>query len=226
MARKDYLNAFINNSATIRDVLKSDITDAPHKAVTYDEDGTLIVPAAKGDPALGLILSDTHANYSGVTPAGTPVDVLIKDIGLGIASGEIKKGDLVTTDTDGKLAKAEDGNFIFGVAITAAAADGELVQVQITKGGYKGGAAGSSSPDLSQYQKKITASGILKGDGSGNVTAATADDDYVTKTKLDEKQDKITANGILKGDGKGTITAAVAETDYLKDGSKYQPKQD
>ncbi len=30
MADKQYLNAFMNNSATIRDVLASDITDAPH----------------------------------------------------------------------------------------------------------------------------------------------------------------------------------------------------
>ena len=121
----------------------------------------------------------------------------------------------MTTDTDGKLKKAEDGSFIFGMAMTAAIADGDLVQVQITKGGYKGGAAGTGT-DMSSYQKKITASGILKGDGSGNITAATADEDYITKTKLDEKQDKITANGILKGDGKGTITAAAAGTDYTK----------
>ena len=75
MARKEYLNTFINNSATICDVLKADITDAPHKAVTYDTDGTLIVPAQAGDPAVGLILSDTSANYEGVTKAGTEVDV-------------------------------------------------------------------------------------------------------------------------------------------------------
>lgn len=136
MKGKDYLNAFMNNSATIRDVLKADITDAPHKAVTYDTDGKLIVPAKAGDPAVGLILSDTPSNYDGVTKAGTEVDVLIKDIGLGTASGAIAKGDLVTTDTGGKLKKAGDGNFIFGMALTATTADGELVQVQITKGGY------------------------------------------------------------------------------------------
>lgn len=136
MKGKDYLNAFMNNSATIRDVLKADITDAPHKVVTYDTDGKLIVPAKAGDPAVGLILSDTPSNYDGVTKAGTEVDVLIKDIGLGTASGAIAKGELVTTDTGGKLKKAGEGNFIFGMALTATTADGELVQVQITKGGY------------------------------------------------------------------------------------------
>lgn len=132
---KQYLNAFVNNSATIRDAITADITDAPHKAVAYDENGGLVVTAEKGKPALGLILSDAPANDSGVTPAGTEVDVLIKDIGLGIASGEIKKGDAVTPDADGKLAKAEDGNFIFGYALTGATTAGELIQVQISKNG-------------------------------------------------------------------------------------------
>lgn len=135
-SRKDYLNAFMNNSATIRDVLAADIKDAPHKAVAYDENGLLIVPAADGDPAVGLILSDTLADCSGVTPKGTAVDILIKDIGLGMAASEIKKGDLLTATTEGKLKKAESGNFIFGVAMTSATEDGNLVQVQITKGGY------------------------------------------------------------------------------------------
>lgn len=136
MSRKEYLNAFINNSATIRDVLKDAITDAPHKAVTYGEEGTLIVPAKAGDPAIGLILSDAWADHAGETPAGAEVDVLIKDIGLGIAASAIKKGELVTTATEGKLAKATGGNFIFGMALTDAAEDGDTFQVQITKAGY------------------------------------------------------------------------------------------
>ena len=136
MERKDYLNAFMNNSATIRGVLKADIEEAPHKAVAFDDDGTLKVPAAEGDPVVGLVLSDTPADGSGKTAAGTEVDVLIKDIGLGIAAEEIKPGNLVMADTEGKLKKATEGKFVLGMAVTHAAADGELVQVQITKGGY------------------------------------------------------------------------------------------
>lgn len=133
---KQYLNAFINNSATIRDVLAADVTDAPHKAVTYDSDGKLILPAAAGDPAIGFILSDTPATIEGVTKAGTEVDVLIKNIGLALAGGAISKGDFVTTDATGALTKAESGNYILGIAMTQATAAGELVQVQITHSGY------------------------------------------------------------------------------------------
>ena len=169
---KQYLNAFVNNSATIRDVLATEIEDAPHKAVTWDDNGKLIVPAAKGDPAIGFILSDAFAFYNGITPAGTEVDVLIKDIGLGMASGVIKKGDFVTADTDGKLTKAEDGNFILGVAMTAAESDGELVQVQLTKSGYKGGGSSSSS---SSSVKKLADLEDVEGSGAeGNVLTYTS----------------------------------------------------
>ena len=54
-------------------------------------------------------------------------------------------------------------------------------------------------------QATITATGILKGAGSGSVSAATAGTDY---------QSAITASGILKGYGNGFVATAVAGTDY------------
>ena len=59
--------------------------------------------------------------------------------------------------------------------------------------------------DLATKQPTITASGILKGDGSGTVTAANTQE----ATLVD------VPNGLLKGDGT-TISAAVAGTDYVE----------
>ena len=84
-------------------------------------------------------------------------------------------------------------------------------------------------------QEEITASGLLKGSGDGNISAAqagtdyqapltagtdyqtplTAGTDYATPTQLAGKQDKITVSGILKGTGAGNVSAAVAGVDYL-----------
>lgn len=58
--------------------------------------------------------------------------------------------------------------------------------------------------DLATKQPTITASGLLKGDGAGTVTAA----DTQEATLVD------VPNGLLKGDGT-TISAAVAGTDYV-----------
>lgn len=136
MNGKQYLNAFINNSTTIRDVLAADVQDAPHKVLAYNTDGKLALPAADGDPAIGIILSDAPANDSGVTPSGTEVDVLIRHIGLAEAGAAVAKGDFVTATTDGAIRKAAAGEYILGIAMTAASAAGELAQVYITHGGY------------------------------------------------------------------------------------------
>ena len=63
--------------------------------------------------------------------------MLIKNIGLIEAGAAIAKGDLLTVSTDGTAKKAAAGNFILGIAMTKAAAAGELVQIQITKSGYE-----------------------------------------------------------------------------------------
>ena len=57
--------------------------------------------------------------------------------------------------------------------------------------------------DLATKQPTITASGLLKGDGAGTITAA----DTQEATLVD------VPNGLLKGDGT-TISQAVAGTDY------------
>lgn len=139
MAGKQYLNAFINSSATIREAVAANITDAAHKAVVYDSNGRLTLPAADGDPAVGVILSDATAYDNGtslITAAGMEVDVLICKIGLIEAGEAVKKGDLLTVSTTGQAKKAASGDFILGTAMTEAATAGELVHIQITKSGY------------------------------------------------------------------------------------------
>ena len=60
-----------------------------------------------------------------------------KDIGKWEAAGAIAVGAELATDATGKAVAATSGAFIIGVALTAATTAGDLVQVQITKSGYK-----------------------------------------------------------------------------------------
>ena len=84
--------------------------------------------------------------------------------------------------------------------------------------------------DVIEKQNKITAAGILKGDGAGGVSAAEAGTDYATPAQVAAKQDVILASGASVGDlikvkavdasGKPTAWAvAVAGTDYMKTGN-------
>lgn len=84
--------------------------------------------------------------------------------------------------------------------------------------------------DVIEKQNKITAAGILKGDGAGGVSAAKAGTDYATPEQVAAKQDVLLASGASVGDlikvkavdasGKPTAWAvAVAGTDYMKTGN-------
>lgn len=84
--------------------------------------------------------------------------------------------------------------------------------------------------DVIEKQNKITAAGILKGDGAGGVSAAKAGTDYATPSQVAAKQDVLLASGAAVGDlikvkavdasGKPTAWAvAVAGTDYMKTGN-------
>lgn len=66
---------------------------------------------------------------------------------------------------------------------------------------------------LDKKQDKITATGLLLGNGNGSVTAAEVELVDITPDSIGS-QSKITASGLLKGDGNGGVSAAVKETDY------------
>ena len=125
-----FLNAFINESATITENAAVDIPAPAHKAVAFDADGKIVL-AETGETAIGLILSPSLDPIF----AGERVEILIKYIGLLETSEELLKGDPVTITAGGLGKKAADGDFIFGWAFTHSM-PGECVQVQITKTGF------------------------------------------------------------------------------------------
>lgn len=129
MGEHEYLNSFINNSSTIIEKAGADIINPAHKAVMYDDKGD-VVTAVSGEKAVGVVLSGAPS----AVVKGETLNILIKDIGLIEAGGEIFKGDAVTVNEKGQGVKAEAGSFIFGFAFSTAA-EGELIQVQINKAG-------------------------------------------------------------------------------------------
>ena len=126
------LNSFINSSSTIVEKAGVNIAAPAHKAVMYDTDGNVVI-ATSGDKAIGLILS------SSLDPIEKErqVHIIIKDIGLVEAGGEINKGDLITINANGQAITAASGAFVFGRAFTTAAVAGEVIQAQINQMGVK-----------------------------------------------------------------------------------------
>ena len=124
-----FLNAFINESATITENAATDIEQPAHKAVAFDADGKIVL-AENGETAIGLILSPSLDPIF----AGERVEILIKYIGLLLTSEELLKGDPVTIGAGGLGRKAIAGDFIFGWSFTHSM-PGECAHVQITRTG-------------------------------------------------------------------------------------------
>lgn len=126
-----YLGTTINESPTISLEAGADITKAQGKAVVISNG--CAVAATAGANAVGIIpLSEDEE-----IKKGSDVAVQVKDIGAWVAGGKIVVGDELTSDANGFAVKAAAGNFITGVALTAATEAGTIIRAQIVKAGYK-----------------------------------------------------------------------------------------
>ena len=125
------LGTAINPSPTVTMQAGAALGSARYLALAVT-DGKLTLPTA-GANVLGIAIGETDEAVA----VGDDVDVQIKDIGKWTAGAEIAVGAELATDAAGKAVTATGGAFIVGVALTAASAAGSLVQVQITKSGYK-----------------------------------------------------------------------------------------
>lgn len=128
---KTMLGTAVNPSPVVVFPAGAEIADARAKALAI-KDGKAVLPTA-GANVLGISGMETDE----AVLVNEDIDIQIKDIGKWEAAEAIAIGDELATDATGKAVKATSGAFIVGVALTAATAAGTLVQVQITKSGYK-----------------------------------------------------------------------------------------
>ena len=131
-----YTSLSINGSPTIAMMAAAELKNARCLAVKFDENGKGVLCGA-GENAVGILLADTDE----AIPADGQMNVQIKEIGRWVAGGKVAAGDELTSDASGKCVKAAAGNFITAIAMTAAAAAGDIIQVQIVKAGYVPAAA-------------------------------------------------------------------------------------
>lgn len=139
----------INQSVTIVEQAGADIADARNRIMAYDEDGSVVLAADGSTVLVGIALIEAGVNdisgvESGKVSAGDGVDIQIKDIGYILADGDIAKGEEVTA-SDGLAVKAEAGNYVVGIALSAVK-KGEYCRVQIAK--YQKGAEKSEDQEV------------------------------------------------------------------------------
>lgn len=136
MANRNFNGVQINQSVTIVEQAGADIADVRNRILAYDKDGNVILAADGSTALLGIALIESGINdisgiESGNVKTGEDVDIQIKDIGYILAGGDIAKGEEVTA-SNGLAVKAEAGNYVVGIALSAAAKDDYCI-VQIAK---------------------------------------------------------------------------------------------
>lgn len=133
---RNFNGSQINQSVTIVEQAGADIEDVRNRILTYDENGDVIlatdgtaIPA--GIAIIEAGLNDISGAESGKVLVGDDVDIQIKDIGYVLAGAAITKGTEVMAST-GLAIPATDGNYVVGIALSAAAKD-EYCRVQIAR---------------------------------------------------------------------------------------------
>lgn len=134
---KNYNGVQINQSVTIVAEAGADIADVRNRIMKFDDNGKVVLAAAGTDIPVGIAIieagyNDISGKESGKVVSGDDVDIQIKDIGVVLAGGDIKKGQEVAAGADGKAVAAAAGNYVLGFALSDAAAD-KYVAVQIAK---------------------------------------------------------------------------------------------
>ncbi len=136
MANRNFYGTQINQSATIVEKAGVDIPDVRNRIMSYHTDGSVrfaptgtIIPIGIAITEAGI--NDISGKESGMVKGGDDVDIQIKDTGYVLAGGEIAKGDEVAS-LNGLAVKAASGDYVLGIALSAAEKDG-YCKVQISK---------------------------------------------------------------------------------------------
>lgn len=146
---KNYNGVQINPSATIVEKAGVEIADVRNRVMKYDENGNVVLAAAGTDIPVGIAIIEAGYNdisgvQSGKAKTGERVDILIKDIGVVLAGGTIKKGQEVAAGADGMAVAAAGGDYVLGFALDNAEA-GEFLEIQIAK--YQKAGAAAADPE-------------------------------------------------------------------------------
>lgn len=134
---KNYNGVQSNPSATIVEKAGATIADVRNRIVKFDESGNVVLATAGTDIPVGIAIIEAGYNdisgvESGKVNPGERVDILIKEMGVVLAGGTIKKGQEVAAGADGLAVAAAGGDYVLGFALDNAEA-GEFFIIQIAK---------------------------------------------------------------------------------------------
>lgn len=132
----------------------------------------VVVAAASTDKIFGLVVFDPIVNL--FAPGERVAIARENDIVFKTASGAVNVGDDLFIDSNNKVtASGSAGDTKIGIALTPAAADGDLIQVELK---FVSAIVATQLPDLSDTYIAVTEKGVADGvatlDSTGKIPAA------------------------------------------------------
>ena len=103
-------------------VAAANLTTHQYKIVKIDTNAKIAL-AVDGDPAIGVLQNKPNSDQA--------AEVAVSGVTKVIAGAAVAKGDLVASDANGKLKTAATGDYIIGLALEAASADGNIITIYL-----------------------------------------------------------------------------------------------
>lgn len=141
---REFTISDVHDSPTVALISAADVEDVRGLAIKYDESGNGVVAGTKGEAVYGIAIISNGVQKDdcyGYIKKGEDISVQRRGTGSAIAGGAFSAGDELTTDENGKLVKAEAGNFVIATAVEASEGADSVVRVDISKIGYKAAGA-------------------------------------------------------------------------------------
>lgn len=144
----NYLATSINESPVIAFPASADLGDVRGKAVSLDENGTLILTAT-GKLPLGIAVLGNPEQIA----KDDAVTVQIKDVGCVKAGAAVQSGDALTVDSSGAFVPATSGNY-YAVALETGAKDA-FIRAILRNGSLAAASGGAmvNKPETEQESK-------------------------------------------------------------------------
>ena len=117
----------LNSNGVFTKPSNGDLSGSQFYAVMINSSGNMVVASALGQRVLGIQQNKPNA-------AGLPLAYASAGITKAVASAAISAGALVTTAADGRVVTAASTHFILGIAVSAAGAANDVLEVQLLPG--------------------------------------------------------------------------------------------
>lgn len=102
----------------------ADLTDKQFHVVKMQTTGTIALASVAGEQCIGAIQNEPSAS-------GSVGRVRINGVGKVVVGAAVEEGAELATNTSGRLVTASSGDYVHGIALEPASANGDIIRAMV-----------------------------------------------------------------------------------------------